>query len=79
VLANVRTCLAVEILCAAQGIDLRAQIAAPSEPLAAVHATVRERVPMMDTDREVSGQMAAVSELLPEICGTAAARCGGLR
>ena len=79
VLANVRTCLAVEILCAAQGIDLRAQIAAPSEPLAAVHATVRERVPMMDIDREVAGQMAAVSELLPDICRTAAARCGGLR
>ena len=33
VVANVRTCLAVEILCAAQGIDLRAEIAAPSEPL----------------------------------------------
>ena len=79
VLANVRTCLAVEILCAAQGIDLRAQIAAPSEPLAAVHATVREQVPMMEIDREVSGQMAAVSDLLPDICITAAARCGGLR
>src|SRR5450755_1945586 len=79
VLANVRTCLAVEILCAAQGIDLRAQIAAPSEPLAAVHATVRARVPMMEIDREISGQMAAVSELLPDICITAAARCGGLR
>src|SRR5215467_9432285 len=34
VVANVRTCLAVEILCAAQGIDLRAGIAGPSQPLA---------------------------------------------
>ena len=33
---NVRTCLAVEILCAAQGVDLRAAIAAPAGPLAAV-------------------------------------------
>ena len=32
------TCLAVEVCCAAQGIDLRADVAAPSEPLRAVHA-----------------------------------------
>ena len=38
---NVRTCLAVEILCAAQGIDLRADIAPPSRASAAAHATVR--------------------------------------
>ena len=37
VVANVRTCLAVEILCAAQGIGLRAAIAAPAAPVAAVH------------------------------------------
>jgi histidine ammonia-lyase len=79
VTANVRTCLAIEILCAAQGIDLRAAIAAPSEPLAAVHAVVRARVPVMNTDREVAGQVAAVDEMLPDICETAAARCGGLR
>ncbi len=79
VLANVRICLAIEILCAAQGIDLRAGIAAPSQALAAVQATVRARVPMMETDREVAGQMAAISDLLPDICRTAAAGCGGLR
>jgi histidine ammonia-lyase len=79
VITNVRTCLAIEILCAAQGIDLRAGIAEPSAPLAAVHAVIRARVPVMETDREVSGQMAAVDDLLPDICVTAAARCGGLR
>ena len=79
VAANVRTCLAIEILCAAQGVDLRAAIAAPSGPLAAVHAVVRARVPVMDVDREVAGQIAAVDELLPEICESASARCGGLR
>jgi histidine ammonia-lyase len=79
VVANVRSCLAVEILCAAQGIGLRADIAAPSAPLAAVHAQVREHVPAMDTDREVAGQIAAVEELLPAICATASTHCGGLR
>ncbi len=79
VVANVRTCLAVEILCAAQGVGLRAGIAAPSEPMAAVYRAVRSRVPAMDTDREVAGQIAAVEELIPELCRTASAQCGGLR
>jgi histidine ammonia-lyase len=79
VVANVRTCLAVEMCCAAQGIDLRADIAVPSEPLRAVHAAVRERVPMMNVDREVAEQIASVDELLPALVGVAAAHCGGLR
>ena len=79
VVANVRTCLAVEVCCAAQGIDLRAEVAAPSRALAAVHAAVREQVPMMEVDREVAGQIAAVDELLPALAGVAAAHCGGLR
>jgi histidine ammonia-lyase len=79
VTANVRTCLAVEILCAAQGIDLREDIAAPSVASAAAHAVVRAQVPRMDVDREVSGQIAAVDALLPGICAAAAAGCGGLR
>jgi histidine ammonia-lyase len=78
VVANVRTCLAVEILCAAQGVDLRADIAVPSEPLRAVHALVRSRVPRMDTDREVAGQISALDELLPELCETARGACPGL-
>lgn len=79
VVANVRTCLAVEALCAAQGIDLRADIAAPAAPLQAVHAAIRARVPRMDTDREVAEQIAAVSAGLPELCSAAVAACGGLR
>src|SRR5215468_752557 len=55
VTANVRTCLAVEILCAAQGLDLRSHIAPPSAPMAAAHAAVRDRVARMDADREVAG------------------------
>jgi histidine ammonia-lyase len=79
VVVNVRTCLAVEMCCAAQGIDLRADVAMPSEPLRAVHGALRERVPMMNVDREVSGQIASVDELLPALVGVAAAHSGGLR
>ena len=79
VVANVRTCLAVEILCAAQGIDLRAEVAQPSEPLRTVHAAIRAEVPMMLVDREVAEQITAVDQLLPTLVGTASAACGPLR
>ena len=79
VVANVRTCLAVEVCCAAQGIDLRAEVAPPSDALGAVHAAVRAAVPIMDVDREVSEQIAAVEGLLPTLVEVADARCGGLR
>ncbi len=79
VVANVRICLAVEVLCAAQGIDLRAGVAAPSEALGAVHAAVRARVPMMEVDREVAEQIAITGGLLPSLVEVAAAGCGGLR
>jgi len=71
VVANVRTCLAVEICCATQGIDLRADIAAPSVPLGSVHDLVRGSVARMDVDREVASQITAVDALLPEICRAA--------
>jgi histidine ammonia-lyase len=79
VVANVRTCLAVEVCCAAQGIDLRAEVAEPSEPLRAVHAAVRARVPMMRVDREVAEQITTVDNLLPSLVTTASAHCGALR
>jgi len=79
VAANVRTCLAVEVCCAAQGIDLRAEVAAPSDALGAVHAAVRAAVPVMNVDREVAEQIAIVDELLPTLVEVADARCGGLR
>jgi histidine ammonia-lyase len=72
VVSNVRACLAVEICCAAQGIDLRASVAEPSVPLRAVHDLVRSSVPRMDVDREVAAQLAVVNDLLPEICRVAA-------
>jgi histidine ammonia-lyase len=67
------------VCCAAQGIDLRADVAAPSEALGAVHAAVRAAVPVMDVDREVAEQIAEVEGLLPTLVEVAGARCGGLR
>jgi histidine ammonia-lyase len=82
VIANVRSCLAVEILCAAQGLDLRASSqawdAAPSAPMRAVHEAIRAHVPAMFTDREVASQISAVDGLLPDLITAAAAHCGPL-
>jgi histidine ammonia-lyase len=79
VVANVRTCLAVEVLCGVQGVGMRADIAPPSEAIAAIHALVREHVPAMEVDREVAPQIAAVDGMLREICESADTHCGGLR
>jgi histidine ammonia-lyase len=76
VVSNVRACLAVEICCAAQGIDLRAPILS-SEPLREVHTLVRSRVPRMDVDREVAPQIAEIDALLDEICAVAATATPG--
>jgi histidine ammonia-lyase len=53
VVANVRRVLAVELMCAAQGIDLRAPLR-PAVPLRAAHAAVRARVPQLVADRVLS-------------------------
>ncbi len=53
VAANLRTILAIELLAAAQGIDLlRPLRSAP--PLEALHTDLRERVPKWTEDREMS-------------------------
>jgi len=79
VIGNVRACLAVEICCAAQGIDLRESVAQPSVPLRGVHDLVRSAVPRMDIDREVASQLAVVNTLLPQICEVAAQGCPSFR
>src|SRR5712691_5737274 len=79
VVANVRTCLAVEILCATQGIGLRSGIAAPAAPVAAVHDLVRAEDHAMEEERKVSDHIMTVERLMPELCAAAGASCGGLR
>ncbi|MEN3360387.1 MAG: histidine ammonia-lyase [Mycobacteriales bacterium] len=66
-LENVAMVLAVEVLCAVQGLDLRADVAAPGPATAAVRAAVREQVPPMHVDREVTGQLTAVRAMLPRL------------
>ncbi len=78
VVANVRTVLAVELVCAAQGVDLRADVAVPGPATAAVHAQLRSEVPRMDRDREVAPQIAAVDALLPDLVAAAETVTGPL-
>ena len=67
VVTNVRSVLAVELVCAAQALDLRGDIASPSAAVAAAAAVLRSQVPRMDVDRMVAPQLVAADALLPEM------------
>ncbi|MBK7538624.1 MAG: histidine ammonia-lyase [Myxococcales bacterium] len=79
---QVRTVLSIELLCAAQGIDLRRPLCT-TPVLEAVHAVIRRRVPMMAVDRPLSPDIAAVralvdsGELLSAALGVCPALAGG--
>jgi histidine ammonia-lyase len=60
---HVRTVLAIELLCAAQGIDLRAP-PRPGPMLARAHAVIRERVPRLEDDRPLHPDIVAVRALI---------------
>ena len=70
---NVRNVLAIELLCAAQGVDLRAPHQ-PGPALAAAHQTLRARVPMLQDDRVVHSDVETVRALLDDGSIIAAAR-----
>jgi histidine ammonia-lyase len=57
------TVLAVEALCAARGLDLRAPLN-PGRGVAAAHAAVRAVVPPLDGDRSPAPDIAALSEAI---------------
>ncbi|MGZ4591412.1 MAG: histidine ammonia-lyase [Actinomycetes bacterium] len=78
VVSNVRAVLSVEVLAASQALDLRAALAPPGAGSGAVHRLVRQHVPTMDVDRNVSDQISAVDGLLREIVAAAEAAVGGL-
>jgi histidine ammonia-lyase len=63
VAGHVRQVLAIELLCAAQGIDLLRPLRS-SAPLEALHAEVRERVPKWVHDRELAPDLAAADAFL---------------
>jgi histidine ammonia-lyase len=52
-----RTVVAIELLCACQAVDLAGVELAP--PLAALHARVRQRVPVLVEDRVLGDDIAA--------------------
>ena len=58
-----RSCLAVEVLVAAQALDFRKPLRA-GRGVAAAHALVRQVVPSMEEDREIHRDIEAVSALI---------------
>jgi histidine ammonia-lyase len=69
---NVRNVLAIEALCAAQGVDLRAPHR-PNDALSAAHEALRARVPHLGADRPVYTDVAAIRALLDAGALTSAA------
>jgi len=70
---NVRNVLAIELLCAAQGVDLR-EPHRPGPALDEAHRTLRRTVPRLEIDRAVHRDVAAVRALLDDGSILAAAR-----
>lgn len=60
---NTRRIVAIELLCAAQGVDFHAPLQT-SEPLQAVHLAFRERVPFLQDDRVLARDMDAAAEFV---------------
>ncbi|MCW5807774.1 MAG: histidine ammonia-lyase, partial [Deltaproteobacteria bacterium] len=71
---HVRTVLAIELLCAAQGLDLRRPLRS-TNAIEAVHAAIRRRVPWMPEDRPLAPDIAAVRTLIDD--GTLVAAVAG--
>lgn len=65
VVDNVRTCLAIELLVAAQALDLAAPLR-PAARVAEAHARLRAVVPTLDGDRELGRDIAAVCRLVDD-------------
>ncbi len=63
VVRNVRQILAIELLCAAQGVDLLRPLRS-SARLERLHADFRKIVPKLEADRELAGDMAAAERFL---------------
>jgi histidine ammonia-lyase len=73
VVSNVRNVLAIELLCAAQAVDLRAPFA-PGPALRAACGALREVVPHLEADRPLHEDIARVRALLDDGTVVAAAR-----
>jgi histidine ammonia-lyase len=65
ILANTEHAIAIEFLCAAQGLDLRAGLQ-PAPATAAALRTIRAVSPKLMEDRSLSGDIAAVRRLMAD-------------
>jgi histidine ammonia-lyase len=54
---SLRVLLAIELMVAAQAIDLRDPAPALGAPLAAAHGAIRARIPRLDDDRSLGGEI----------------------
>jgi histidine ammonia-lyase len=63
VVHNVRNVLAIELMCAAQGVDFRAPLK-PGRGVARAHRTVRSLVQTLQRDRVLSGDIAVLSDAI---------------
>jgi histidine ammonia-lyase len=63
VVENVRTCLAIELLVAAQALDLRAPLRS-SAKVTEAHQRIRAAVPHLDADRELHRDIEAVCRMV---------------
>ena len=61
--ANLARILAVELVCAARALDLRAPLA-PAAGTGAAHAAVRQRIPGPGPDRRLAPELATAEELV---------------
>jgi len=60
-----RQVVAIELLCAAQGLDCLAPLT-PSAPLQRVHGVIRARVPTLHDDRPPSPDIVRLEQLIAE-------------
>jgi len=74
---HVRTVLAIELLCAAQGVDLRRPLTT-TRPLQAAHDCIRAVVPALTNDRPLYVDIAAVRRMIDDGVLLAAVRGAGV-
>jgi histidine ammonia-lyase len=65
VVRNVETVLAVELLCAAQGIDFLAPLR-PGKGSSKAHELIRQHVPTLEEDRMISKDISEIVSLIQE-------------
>jgi histidine ammonia-lyase len=63
IIDNVRNVLAIELMCAAQGLDYRAPLK-PGRRLIPAHASVRSVCPRLERDRVLSPDISALSDAI---------------